>query len=282
MVRFVLVSIKVTTSFQYLHLFAHFRCSTNFYTRTDTTTKSSPEKSCSPREQSSASPYSNYAQHLYVSTTTSGSSNLYSNLAYTSPAKVNQNAPLGFNNKNKTPSYYDQYKQPKSQDSDYNSSVGSNPNSPYQSQHSPYQAENSPYQNSQTSPYTQQPNSIQSNASTQQINPNSPNSPYQNQHSPYNQNSDAIQNANNYPNAASPYSQTKADSPYQQENSSQIIHQQNISQSLHTSPEITVNKINNVTINLHFFNCFFFLSIADGTLCKSSNEYINTSNSITN
>lgn len=263
MVRFVLVFIKVTISIRrYFHLLfstiATFHTFTilafqfiNKFMFTDTTTKSSPEKSCSPREQPSASPYSNYAQHLYVSTTTSGSSNLYSNLAYTSPAKVNQNAPLGFNNKNKTPSYYDQYKQPKSQDSDYNSSVGSNPNSPYQSQHSPYQAENSPYQNSQTSPYTQQPNSIQSNASTQQINPNSPNSPYaapnspyQNQHSPYNQNSDATQNANNYPNASSPYSQTKADSPYQQENSSQTLHQQNISQSQHILPENTVNKIN--------------------------------------
>lgn len=152
----------------------------------DTTTKSSPEKSCSPREQPSASPYSNYAQHLYVSTTTSGSSTSYSSMAYTSPAKVNQNAPLGFNNENKAPSYFDQYKQPESQDSDYNSSVGSNPNSPYQSQHSPYQSENSPYQQSQTSPYTQQPNSIQSNASpSHQINPHSPNSPYAAPNSPY-------------------------------------------------------------------------------------------------
>lgn len=126
----------------------------------DTTTKSSPEKSCSPREQPSASPYSNYAQHLYVSTTTaSASSTAYSNLSYTSAAKTTTQLPtasLGFNNKNKTPSYFDQYKQPKSQDSDYNSSIGSNPNSPYQSsQQSPYQAEHSPYHQPQTSPYTQ-------------------------------------------------------------------------------------------------------------------------------
>lgn len=153
----------------------------------DTITKSSPEKSCSPREQPSASPYSNYAQHLYVSTTTSGSSSAFGSLAYTSPVKVNQSAPLGFNKK--TPSYFDQYKQPKSQDSDYNSSVGSNPASPYQqSQHSPYQSENSPYQQSQTSPYAQQPNSIQSNVSSPYQNPHSPyQDSMQQQHSPYNQ-----------------------------------------------------------------------------------------------
>lgn len=127
----------------------------------DMTTKSSPEKSCSPREQPSASPYSNYAQHLYVSTTTAAAaattnSTAYSNLSYTSPAGITQQTTsLGFNNKNKTPSYFDQYKQPKSQDSDYNSSVGSNPNSPYQSQHSPYQADS--YQQPQTSPYAQNP-----------------------------------------------------------------------------------------------------------------------------
>lgn len=127
----------------------------------DTTTKSSPEKSCSPRDQSSASPYSNYAQHLYVSTTTaSAGSNAYSNLSTTSAPKTPtqlSTSSLGFNNKNKTPSYFDQYKQPKSQDSDYNSSVSSNPNSPYQSsQQSPYPAEQSPYHQPQMSPYTHQ------------------------------------------------------------------------------------------------------------------------------
>lgn len=179
----------------------------------DTTTKSSPEKSCSPREQPSASPYSNYAQHLYVSTTTSGSSNSYGNMSYTSPVKVNQTqnqnqAPLGFNKKQ--PSYFDQYKQPKSQDSDYNSSVGSNPASPYQSQHSPYQSENSPYQQSQTSPYAQQPNSIQSNVS----------SPYQNQQSPYQDSSMQQQH-----------------SPYNQNNAGQDVHTQHIASMPKTSPQ---------------------------------------------
>lgn len=185
----------------------------------DTTSKSSPEKSCSPREQPSASPYSNYAQHLYVSTT-SGNSNLYSGLSYTSAVKPNQHISLGFN-KNKSQPYYDQYKQPKSQDSDYNSSVGSNPNSPYQSQHSPYQSENSSYQQSQTSPFAQQPHSIQSNASSQQINLNSPNSPYQSQHSPINynnQNAESSQSPSNsyHSSPSSPYAQpNKSDSPYQ-------------------------------------------------------------------
>lgn len=126
----------------------------------DTTTKSSPEKSCSPREQSTASPYSNYAQHLYVSTTSTStilsnkSAPCNNNLPFSSTASgTSQTTSLGFNNTNKTPSYFDQYNQPKSQDSDYNSSTGSNPNSPYQNQHSPYQAEN--YQQSQTPSYGQ-------------------------------------------------------------------------------------------------------------------------------
>lgn len=219
----------------------------------DTISKNSPEKSCSPREQPSSSPYSNYAQHLYVSTTTSGSSNVYSGVPYTSPVKTTHNAQLGFNNKNKTQPYYDQYKQPKSQDSEYNSSVGSNPNSPYQSQHSPYQSENSPYHQSQTSPYAQQPQSIQSNASSQQINPNSPNSPYtapnspyQSQNSPlnYNQNTEPSQSPSHtyHSNPTSPYAQpNKSDSPYQQSSSPQ---QQpstlDLSPTTHILPDTTV------------------------------------------
>lgn len=157
----------------------------------DTTTKSSPEKSCSPREQSS--PYSNYAQHLYTS---AGSTiaPTYGSGAYNSqldqPATLIPLAPLGFNNKNKTPSYYEQYKQPRSQESDYNSSMSPNPNSPYQNQQqSPYQSQNSPYHQSQNSPYQQ--SAPQTPAQITPISPSSsyptPTSPYQQQLSPYEQ-----------------------------------------------------------------------------------------------
>lgn len=224
----------------------------------DTTSKSSPEKSCSPREQPSASPYSNYAQHLYVSTT-SGNSNLYSGLSYTSAVKPNQHISLGFN-KNKSQPYYDQYKQPKSQDSDYNSSVGSNPNSPYQSQHSPYQSENSSYQQSQTSPFSQQPHSIQSNAS-QQINLNSPNSPYQSQHSPINYNSQNAESAQSPSNSyhsspSSPYAQPiKSDSPYQPNS----LQQKPTSASLSPLPSTVT------------FDKTFFLPLSKNFMYKLSN-----------
>ena len=171
----------------------------------DTTTKSSPEKSCSPREQ--PSPYSNYAQHLYSSASATVAAAYGSTCAYNTPAvPENQpSAPLGFNNKNKTPSYYDQYKQPRSQDSDYNSSMSPNSNSPYQNSQqspyqqqpdsSPYQSQNSPYQQPQNSPYSQPPQSGQQtsqSASPSSTSMNSPNftpahSPYQQQHSPYQQ-----------------------------------------------------------------------------------------------
>lgn len=154
----------------------------------DTTTKSSPEKSCSPRDQSSASPYSNYAQHLYVSTTTaSASSTAYSNLSYTSASKPTTQLPtasLGFNNKNKTPSYFDQYKQPKSQESDYNSSISSQYKQP-KSQESDYNSSigsnpNSPYQSSQHSPYQQSSTAVPATLSPVAQQP-APVSPYQNQ-----------------------------------------------------------------------------------------------------
>lgn len=166
----------------------------------DTTTKSSPEKSCSPREP--PSPY-NYAQNLYSSASATVAAAYGGACSYNNPAEPTQTATLGFNNKNKTPSYYDQYKQPRSQDSDYNSSMSPNPNSPYQNQQqSPYQQpEASPYHQPQSSPY-QQPHSPyhqqqttkasgQQQATPAESSPHSqfppPNSPYQQQTSPYQQ-----------------------------------------------------------------------------------------------
>lgn len=169
----------------------------------DTTTKSSPEKSCSPREQ--PSPY-NYAQNLYSSASATVAAAYGGSCSYNNPTEATQTATLGFNNKNKTPSYYDQYKQPRSQDSDYNSSMSPNPSSPYQNQQqSPYQQpETSPYHQPQSSPY-QQPHSPyhqqqqqqttkpsgQQHATASETSPHSqfppPNSPYQQQTSPYQQ-----------------------------------------------------------------------------------------------
>lgn len=239
----------------------------------DTTSKSSPEKSCSPREQPSASPYSNYAQSLYVSTTTSGNTNLYSGISYTSPVKgASQHTPLGFNNKNtnKTQPYYDQYQQPKSQDSDYNSSVGSNPNSPYQQP--------------QTSPYTQQPHSIQSNTSSQQINPISPNSPYaapnspyQSQRSPLNyniQNNESSQSPSNsyHSSPSSPYAQTNnPDSPYQQPNSPQQQHHANVIHS-------PVPLLSDHTVAIAAYSLYCWLNVVCETNCI--NELISKMRSI--
>lgn len=228
----------------------------------DTTTKSSPEKSCSPREQPSASPYSNYAQHLYVSTTTAAASTAtaYSNLSYSSaPSATPQTTSLGFNNQNKMPSYFDQYKQPKSQDSDYNSSVGSNPNSPYQSQHSPYQSQTSPYaQNS--SIQSSSPVNVQASTPTNLApieSSNSPNSPYaesvgsyQNQPpvSPYQQMSPAMSN----PNVDQPKTpqQPQQHSPVANYNPSPAM----VDQPPQQQQQLQVPNVNNVLPNYHHSN----------------------------
>lgn len=197
----------------------------------DTITKSSPEKSCSPREQPPT--YSMYAQHLYSSSAATSSipgSSAYGTAtgigcSYTTnnavvdvqppPPPTNQ---LGFNHSNKTPSYYDQYKQPRSQDSDYNSSMSPNPNSPYQQQlQSPYQQPGaaSPYQQhtQQTTPthhspfHQPQPDGASATSTGIANSPgfpgpnspsfNAPNSPYHQQASPYAQpNSPVAQYAN--------------------------------------------------------------------------------------
>ncbi|ETN64994.1 hypothetical protein AND_003229 [Anopheles darlingi] len=166
----------------------------------DTTQKSSPEKSCSPRDL--PSPYPQYSQHLYTANAggtanITGSGSLYG--SYTSYGTTNTgasttsggggmtgansttNAPTsggsitgggaasgastgngstasgnttvtdafkGYGKDMKSPvDFYDQYKQPASQESDYNSSM------------SPSTNPNSPYHNPASSPYQQQPNS---------------------------------------------------------------------------------------------------------------------------
>lgn len=147
-----------------------------------TSTKSSPEKSCSPREM--PSPYGQFSQqHLYSGATTSASAGMYGNFYNPENTSSSNKAQQASYSKPTTSpaSYYDQYKQPLSQESEFNNSMSpsTNPNSPYHSQ--------------QSSPYQQQPNSpFQSpaNGSTTGANANisqAPNSPYSQPNSPYQQ-----------------------------------------------------------------------------------------------
>ncbi|EJY57921.1 AAEL017575-PA [Aedes aegypti] len=142
----------------------------------DTTTKSSPEKSCSPRDL--PSPYPQYSQHLYSSNTGMTGNNLYGNYSYSANAN-----PSTSNTNVENFKSFDQYKQPASQESDYNSSMSpsTNPNSPYHNQQSsPYQQQpNSPYQQQQQQPnqnYNQQQQPIASPASSGPLSPYSNNS----------------------------------------------------------------------------------------------------------
>lgn len=149
-----------------------------------TSTKSSPEKSCSPREM--PSPYGQYSQqHLYSATGASSSTGIYGNFYNPENAAANNKLQQASYSKPTTSpaSYYDQYKQPMSQESDFNNSMSpsTNPNSPYHSQ--------------QSSPYQQQPNSpfhspASAGSATGAINTSisqAPNSPYSQPNSPYQQ-----------------------------------------------------------------------------------------------
>jgi len=140
----------------------------------DTTTKSSPDKSCSPREMNS--PYPQYSQHIYSSASSPNVST--PDMSGTSPyGGGNSYNPSG-SEASKTPAYsstsplpiYDQYKQPRSQESDYNSSMSPSTPNPH-----------SPYQQPQSSPYTTPQQSQSTHPS-----PYHNQSPYhQQQHSPY-------------------------------------------------------------------------------------------------
>lgn len=180
----------------------------------DTTTKSSPEKSCSPREL--PSPYPQYSQHIYSSasspTVNTDVTNTYAS-CYNTSSEATKNPVYS-----STPAttLFDQYKQPRSQESDYNSmSPNTNCNSPYQQpqnspyqqhQNSPYQQQNSPYQQSQNSPFQSQSNTSNMMGSS----PNSPNMPQTPQQS-------QGESPRSQPN--SPYHQ-QTNSPYQQPTSS--------------------------------------------------------------
>ncbi|XP_055536475.1 protein split ends isoform X2 [Wyeomyia smithii] len=139
----------------------------------DTTTKSSPEKSCSPRDL--PSPYPQYSQHLYTANSGMAANSVYGNYSYGTNGGVPVTATT---NSVDTFKSYDQYKQPASQESDYNSSMSpsTNPNSPYHNQQSsPYQQQpNSPYQQQNPTYNQQQP--IPSPASSGPLSPYSNNS----------------------------------------------------------------------------------------------------------
>lgn len=161
-----------------------------FYQDT-TSTKSSPDKSCSPREM--LSPYhGQYSQQSNVYTAANASStNAYSNF-YNPEASTKQRQTNYSKTTNSPTPYYDQYKQPMSQDSDFNNSMSpnTNPNSPYHSQQSsPYQQQpNSPFQQSTSSSGTNN-NNVSNSASI--IDTRSPNSPYSQPNSPYQQTNQA-------------------------------------------------------------------------------------------
>lgn len=191
-----------------------------------TSTKSSPEKSSSPREM--PSPYPQYSQHLYSTPQSATSPSIYNtyNTSYNPPTDAIPSKAVTYSKSTASPaSYYDQYKQPMSQESDFNNSMSpsTNPNSPYHSQQS------SPYQQQPNSPFQQgnqfqTPNQAPSTPGTQ--GPNSPysqpNSPYQQpQASPYHmqqsqQNTQQKHQGPNSPfsNPSSPYSQHDPNSPY--------------------------------------------------------------------
>lgn len=159
-------------------------------------TKSSPEKSCSPREM--PSPYPQYS-HMYSQQSGSSSSpNVYWN---NQPGATTPDMPSKtptYSKQTASPaSYYDQYKQPMSQESDFNSSMSptTNPNSPYHSQQS------SPYQQQPNSPYQQQ----------QQQQPT-----FQQQQPPKNGN---VNSGNGGNNATAPSGSQQPHSPYSQPNS---------------------------------------------------------------
>lgn len=147
-----------------------------------TSTKSSPDKSCSPREMPSPSPYGQYSQpHIYSAATSGASPNLYGN--YYNPDATNKSGQASYSKPTTSPaSYYEQYKQPHSQESEFNNSMSpsTNPNSPYHSQQSsPYQQQpNSPFQSPANNSNPTGPNSNLSQA---------PNSPYSQPNSPYQQ-----------------------------------------------------------------------------------------------
>lgn len=159
-----------------------------------TSIKSSPEKSCSPRE----APYSQYSQQSHYSGTSPSTTSPHYGSFYPenpSPGHPNQQASYSKPTHSPAAPYYDQYKQPMSQESDFNNSMSpnTNPNSPYHSQQSsPYQQQpNSPFQSANpisstntsssytqpTSPYhQQQPATVQKAQQSQFAqSPNSPN-----------------------------------------------------------------------------------------------------------
>lgn len=139
-----------------------------------TSIKSSPEKSCSPRE----APYSQYAQPSgYPSTVSPSTTSPHYGNFYPENLSPNKSNQAAYSKPTHSPaSYYDQYKQPLSQESDFNNSMSpnTNPNSPYHSQ--------------QTSPYQQQPNSpFQTGGNTISPNNQTLNPTYTQPTSPYHQ-----------------------------------------------------------------------------------------------
>ena len=171
-----------------------------------TSTKSSPEKSCSPREL--PSPYSQYSQqHLYSAATTSSSTGMYGNFYNPeNSSSSNKGQQASYSKPTTSPaSYYDQYKQPLSQESEFNNSMSpsTNPNSPYHSQQS------SPYQQQPNSPFQSPAGSGSGGINAANIS-QAPNSPYSQPNSPYQQTQVALFHQSSSPSSTSSTQAPKA------------------------------------------------------------------------
>lgn len=178
-----------------------------FYQDT-TSTKSSPDKSCSPREM--LSPYhGHYSQqsNVYGAGNATTNVNAYSN--FYNPDSSSKQRQTNYSKSTNSPTpYYDQYKQPMSQDSEFNNSMSpnTNPNSPYHSQQSsPYQQQpNSPFQQTTTSSSGNNNTNNAVNNSSSIIDSRSPNSPYSQPNSPYQQTNQATSPFNAQTNQVAP------------------------------------------------------------------------------
>lgn len=192
----------------------------------DTTTKSSPEKSCSPKDL--PSPYPQYSPHVYsasppppaATTTTSTVSPTipqqtrddFGNYSYQPSLEQQQQQQTDYRKTN----YYDEPKLP----------LTNSPYPNYSQQNSPYHQQQSPQFHSQTPTPHSQPHSPYS--SQEQNSPyNKPNSPYQepginmhpiSPHSPF-----------SHSNHSSPYSQQDPNSPYPQKAELSPFHSNTIS-----------------------------------------------------
>lgn len=194
-------------------------------------TKSSPEKSCSPHESLSSSPYQNYSQQTNVFPPQNVNNlNIYSNFYNPeSSAKLRQSpTPL-----------YDQYnkQQPHfNQEQNINKTMNAiaSPSSSHHSQQSsPYQQPTSPYPATSDNMTSE----IHTNNSSNASNIRSPSSSYSQSNSPFHQNPSSPYNNNNSNSQISPQIPTNQNFSSNQ----QLTHQSNILFDQHEVSQFSPN-----------------------------------------